>query len=105
MSSSWRLAASQKGRVNSGLRGLGRGLVYSVAMALLLSDMRITYHVVPWETRFLGIFSPILHRRVDSNFDSNPTTARSPAPVPWPVPQHFAYPAARGYKGRASSQW
>src|SRR5262249_22396341 len=36
MRSSWRLAASQKGRVNSGLRGLGRGLVYSVAMALLL---------------------------------------------------------------------
>src|SRR5918911_4445731 len=36
MSSSWRLAASQKGRVNSALRGLGRGLVYSVAMALLL---------------------------------------------------------------------
>jgi len=36
MSSSWRLAASQKGRVNSGLRGLGRGLVYSVAMTLLL---------------------------------------------------------------------
>src|SRR5207248_318171 len=36
MNSSWRLAASQKGRVNSGLRGLGRGLVYSVAMACLL---------------------------------------------------------------------
>src|SRR6266446_6163954 len=36
MNSSWRLAASQKGRVNSGLRGLGRGLVYSVAMAILL---------------------------------------------------------------------
>src|SRR5215813_11591386 len=36
MTSSWRLAASQKGRVSSGLRGLGRGLVYSVAMALLL---------------------------------------------------------------------
>jgi len=36
MSSSWRLAASQKGRVNSGLRGLGRGFVYSVAMTLLL---------------------------------------------------------------------
>src|SRR5215470_17671633 len=36
MTSSWRLAASQKGRVNSGLRGLGRGLVYSVAIALLL---------------------------------------------------------------------
>src|SRR4029453_9502577 len=35
MSSSWRLAASQNGRVNSGLRGLGRGLVYSVAMAIL----------------------------------------------------------------------
>src|SRR4030095_14938146 len=35
MRSSWRLAASQKGRVNSGLRGLGRGLVYSVAMAIL----------------------------------------------------------------------
>jgi hypothetical protein len=29
------LAASQKGRVNSGLRGLGRGLVYSVAIAIL----------------------------------------------------------------------
>src|SRR4030095_8089469 len=35
MRSSWRLAASQKGRVNSGLRGLGRGLVYSVAIAML----------------------------------------------------------------------
>src|SRR5712692_3991806 len=36
MTSSWRLAASQKGRVNSGLRGLGRGLVYSGAIAILL---------------------------------------------------------------------
>src|SRR5262249_10848627 len=35
MRSSWRLAASQKGRVNSGPRGLGRGLVYSVAIAIL----------------------------------------------------------------------
>src|SRR5215467_2551329 len=99
MTSSWRLAASQKGRVNSGLRGLGRGLVYSVAMACLLSDVRVTYHVVPWENHLLGLFRSMLRRRVDSNFDSNPTTARSPAPVPWPVPRHFAYPAARGYRG------
>src|SRR4029453_3257733 len=46
MRSSWRLAASQKGRVNSGLRGLGRGLVYSVAMAILpclLCGLRAKY--------------------------------------------------------------
>src|SRR5262245_31101450 len=46
MSSSWRLAASQKGRVNSGLRGLGRGLVYSVAIAMfpcLLCGFRAKY--------------------------------------------------------------
>ena len=36
ISNSWRLAASQKGRVNAGLRGLGSGFVYSVAMAVLL---------------------------------------------------------------------
>src|SRR5215510_11548517 len=46
MCSSWRLAASQKGRVNSGLRGLGRGFVYSVAMAILpclLCGLRAKY--------------------------------------------------------------
>src|SRR4029453_13589255 len=46
MRSSWRLAASQKGRVNFGLRGLGRGLVYSVAMAIppcLLCGLRAKY--------------------------------------------------------------
>jgi hypothetical protein len=46
MRSSWRLAASQKGRVNSGLRGLGRGLVYSVAIAIppcLLCGFRAKY--------------------------------------------------------------
>src|SRR5262245_34925034 len=46
MNNSWRLAASQKGRVNSGLRGLGRGLVYSVAMTslpCLLCGLRAKY--------------------------------------------------------------
>ena len=37
MTSAWRLAASQKGRLNSGLRGLGRGFIYSAAIALLPS--------------------------------------------------------------------
>ena len=35
--SSWRLAASQKGLVNSGLMGLGRGLLCSVAIVVFSS--------------------------------------------------------------------
>src|SRR5262249_44502587 len=46
ITSSWRLAASQKGRVNAGLSGLGRGFEYSVAIAFLpclLCGLRAKY--------------------------------------------------------------